>query len=1672
MGFLSDLGQAINEQFGFGENTVTSLDSIDKNGRVANFGRLGDFANKFDQSARRSYIEDGFIRNVRPRLREVIWQEPELTVVIKKRMFSSLIENFRLDLADENEKLFFRASKKLFQNKARAIAIYEKLSKIERISREAGKINSFLLPELLSGFANLEQIPALNNLVDPETRAAIEKIRRVFAFSEPTSFTTWVTDPDGTFISELGEGTGAIEFTTVANISTKSSVKFSEGSANISLEDPYKLMTITNQDIDAAISDATNFFRNSAFGRFTEIQTQKLIEEQKQQLNNFRQSRGASIIRFIVSPNTLISKRVRAIVEAGGLELKFTFNPGFVGFGSGTEVDEDDLLPSTRLGVHGLSEAEARLFQDIIKNIFLLLGFQNTSKSEVKEFNKETNFVRRKMRLHYTGKRIIQPMDVINIFITSRTRIDDKLIQGFELKSKGLSIGQKLDSLVRNINTNLGDLGSFFGGEGNVNSMDEVEKAFIVGADFPTWLWRLFRNDFTRQGAGTAIFVGLIKDVSRSYSDGKYMVNVACEDNAGYFNKSQINLKPAVDVFNSSLYDPLTPFNISFDAATGSVQTSIQPGSQIPELLDENKLILNSEAVRFKTGRFRGDRASEDAHQAEIVELTASGFRNVIANPDGFVYRWKEGIASLTKTERVAPESSIRDESSPRLTASPFAGQDVMNVLSLLVTGQPYNFNSFAKAALANANNLPARDDMQNRDAALTYLDALTDDLTKRNVVWGNFVPFKRLVINEDAFEFIRSGQGDFTTQNLRINSLLQRRAELQDELILRNAGLARDAQSALGRDASGQLLPPDPGSSITDPTAITLQQEVDRLDDEIKRALVQFQTQSERLLQSKPDGQIKIVGDDLTFYPNTSDGESSASDEGRRLDRAEFRRRIDFLTLRRLWKVKANEDINLFIVDDQYDKNWDIQGFERKIQANLKLFDSEYTSIEGQIKETAEILGLEIFADTQGHIQARPPQYNRVPSSVFHRMFRDKDRTGIQVFPQFLESLFFNQVQGLTGRIEIVEDEIRLRATALGINGDRQIQQTLRGAGEFGQEGFVFISDENTGKIGSRSFQNLIQQSKPDLNEEFASGPLKELSTAVADANRPVVLFDAVARERTFERLNSTGFLDADSQNQITKYDEIRTRLKRTKGGNVPSLDKIFSNDRFRRVNRISQLDALKLLNEIGRFVSERQKLVMEASNAIRNLQDGIELNESGKGATASLFPNLNRGKSIPSILEHMIEDEQNHALGPGSGGRYIIRDSQIISYSVSEVPPPHTLVQVNGLFGEGFVDAPQNLRLTSSGGNAVTSAFAVDYDMWRMYGFRAPTSVDAPFFSDPDLQCSPYAVYLLNLARKNILQANLTLVGNEYYQPGDVIYIEDDDLLFYVEMVDQNFNYSGQYQTSLTLKYGHTPGEYIPTILDIVGKILYNQRNVLNSFRSNRFDNANGDIPIGTLIYENKEFGSLIDPFTEQNISALIAGNYGPQNQRVLSNFLLSLTGALNPVGFRRQKVTLQLRVFFSSTRTGDVEENLVTIANSVRNWLRNPEQKSISPNKSLISFDDTQKTGDFRIPEDVVEIITVDVSGETEDSPSASAWSAVRTLRRSNGSPSSEFEPDEGNQESLEQDKLLYKHIIDAWLVFEDVVETDDTSAPGTDNTNQAAQEAQERLEAAREKRTNGS
>jgi hypothetical protein len=195
------------------------------------------------------------------------------------------------------------------------------------------------------------------------------------------------------------------------------------------------MMIITEEEIFKAISQSTGGFLNNAFFRIQESQLQNVIDDLRRRLNSIRHERGASGIRFFINEDSLLFRKVRAVIDEEGREIKFTYDAGLFGFGPVSEIFSGDvgtsgidLDASATEGTNGLKMAndELNIFKQVIRNIFMLLSLQKSTESTDFEFNKETNYVRKLMMLHFGNKPIIQPLDVLHVFFSSRSMIDPK----------------------------------------------------------------------------------------------------------------------------------------------------------------------------------------------------------------------------------------------------------------------------------------------------------------------------------------------------------------------------------------------------------------------------------------------------------------------------------------------------------------------------------------------------------------------------------------------------------------------------------------------------------------------------------------------------------------------------------------------------------------------------------------------------------------------------------------------------------------------------------------------------------------------------------------------------------------------------------------------------------------------------------------------------------------------------------------------------------------------------------------------------------------------------------------------------------------------------------------------------------------------------------------------
>ena len=1661
MSFLGALAGAISDSFSLGENTNNSLDKIDPStGKNVPYGTLGDFAGNFDQSSERRYLEEGYLRIdpfiTNPKQLEILMQEPNATVLFKKKQLSSVGDNFRPDFMDADEKLYYRAMKKLFQNKCNQISILEKLSKIQSVTSSIGNLPNQLLPAVFTLADNLNSTigSSLGGAATGSSlfgaasflSSTVDAVRRLTAFNQASHITSWITDSTIMSPSALGEGTGVIEITNFTELTTTTTTSLDRpGSFSVTIMDPYECMWINEYDIEKAISDATNLSYNSNIYELASKNSATQISDFQNRLNELRAQRGAGSISLHTDISTFtLGKRVTAIFDRIGTELPFTYDSTsaaaiFSGgaLGGGATVAPEYLIGGSIVGSEGLdtktasiitnnitlignaSTSELSLFSSLISAVFGKLSADANAQKSLQTANQFTDYARRKLRFNFLGQSIIQPMDTIHVYINSKSRYDNRLLDGFQDMFAGLNAYQNQNNTLSNIGAGLANLGGL---NPSANLSMEVEKSVFVGSDFPNYLWSVYRDQFVSENEGTHVFAGLVQNVADSWSNaGKFSVSISGSDNTHYFEQGKINFKPGADVFNGSIFDPLTPFKTNFDTVSSNAK------SQTPELLDENQFILGSSQssgspqgsslVKFKLGRFAGQSVNQQGliQDKQFDPLTGQ-INKIFYAPDGLVYKWKEGIGVFTQFGSNQDMNDPTRVGNPAITNDPFAGQDIMNVLSLLIVGAPYNFATYYKAAM-NFDGAGA-DPQSKQNAAHSFLQSLRNDLVKTNTLWGNFIPFKNMVMDEASYVKAIQKTTTIINKNIELDAQIKTLQDLNQQAMMQGAASAFSQQSKYNN---------------TD--FLSLKSQVSTLTDQIQNTL--------NSISAIDDSDIQQVGSDTSFDSSAFAGNSSSSLSP---SRQPLRRQINFLTRRMSYKVRANEDKNLFIVDDSYDKDYDIAAFQSNLTDGIKLYTSNFTSVKQQIQQVAQLLNLEVFCDSQGHIRCRSPQYNKMPSSVFYKMIYQSQTLGIQPFPDFLTDLFTDQLSSLRSQIEILEDQIRLDCAILSIDTDSDCVSFILGPGGASSgtgSSFDFISDESNGQISEIS--DLLSAANPDQGTNAQPQALQTFDTISQTATSTQNVFGNSTKYASIvsflqdNALNSSGIPTTDIPSFLTsdRVDVLVKRIFTKSGQRVDKKDYLVQTvsgavDVQPPIS--SSIDVFKVVSELSDKIKNRQKALKTFYKSLNNAQEFNSLNNlSHSTATDIITHGIFNNANVPEVLEHMIEDETYDDYGLNSGQRYVIRNNQIRNITYSANAPPFTSVEVNGVlspFLTGQDVPPELVGAFPGGGNGLTAAMALDYDMWRNYGFKQAAVLSVPFLSDPVSQCGPYAAMILSRNRKEILQANVTISGNEFMQPGEVVYLENRGLLFYVTSVKHSFTFGSAFTTTLELSYGHTPGEYIPNPVDMIGKMIYNNKDG-GQLIIHRQENSGNEQNVGVI--QTGPTGSSSNNSLDTNG---FTTSYSAQNAQVINNIIYNTQYLINAnqTQGNNTSASIQLRIYYDNSNPADPK--LISFANSIVDILTGGSSGLNSLTQT------TQNVAPGTIPAQWIAPIDTSPGGslvnldDTSDrrSPSQKALDAARNSQSSSSFGGSSVSPDPTAFTSKDAIRSsLFKNIVDCWVTI---------------------------------------
>ncbi len=1129
-----------------------------------------------------------------------------------------------------------------------------------------------------------------------------------------------------------------------------------------------------------------------------------------------------------------------------------------------------------------------------------------------------TAFVRKRMRKFYLGKSVVQPTDGIHIFMKS-----DSLFENDE-DPVGLPLG--LDR---------------FGVDEEI--LRQEMYAVTGDRDFDINLYKTLRdrNAFT----GASVFAGVVEKITDSFNDGFYSLSVTAKNNLWYLEQSFINSEPALDQSQGLLHDPLTPFDLEFDNF-GNIKTVGKDGSAGFQLSQDNIDRLSQVEVKHESGNLRGSTVT----QKNIVNSTAPG--TDIQQADhfpGMLYKWKEGIASVSISMNTSDPTGLffnqgkeaaNNTYGLSITSTPFDNMDSANVVSLLVTGQPYNISNFINDSFVTG----ALNSLANKSSGSSYFETFFNVIQRQNKVLGNFKPLLNgESVNIDTVKKLAYNKVSFQQVDIRIG-------QLEDQIFS-----ARQKLNGLPLNLTGG------DSTLLLKTRQGLEAEMSALRQE-----------QDLLIQ-----QAATLGSDIDNISNNQDslGFSLDPDEREKQIR-DYQFRQLYAASRRIEDVRYNRDVNYFIVGTEYDSDLDIQAFTANMRGGFKYFDNVYDPAINKAREAANAVDFEFFCDQSGNIRFRPPQYNKVPLSIYYELFRRKGQQGVDILPEFIQSLFIDNIT--SAREGIVKCNWNILLT-LGQSGDDTLIHSLNASVSTGEQGIVEylgykqVSSEGNITIADGNVtEELIEFNSSDrVKIDRASPPSSR--TMSNPLTLKVLQTIATGMEKRFGAsrmvINQDDIITKDDDMAVTKRKDLFKKIR------------AFSSQRNVLVKAyLSQLNKLSVsADSIDSYGVDDTVLSAVEAKQDKLMQEIYQVVATGniQGYTRPVISNE---------FQNLVEDDSRNFIGRGSGRRFIIRDDSIKSFRVEETQPDYCRVNVTGQLNFGN----QSFGPSLLEGRTLWAG-AVDFDLWRMYGFKTTAEKKVPFLSDPESQLKPYAAFLLLKQRKKVMTGTVSVMGNEYYQLGDVVYLADRDMLFYVTGITHSFTNGEDFSTNLTLAYGRPPGEYIPTPLDIIGKTLLKQSTSSLSVTKRQLNPDTFYYPLRPTpvvhladIYSN-------DISSQQKMLG------HDSNQGRLINALMNANFAL-----QKPNAVLVISGFKTgSSNDGSISERIELI----KQWFTAPKVMKTGLNsQNLVDF-----TGYSAIPASKIETKTVNVSAKNsetsktdssdQDAIIASDQSIINTIGDSN-------------------------------------------------------------------------
>lgn len=956
------------------------------------------------------------------------------------------------------------------------------------------------------------------------------------------------------------------------------------------------------------------------------------------------------------------------------------------------------------------------------------------------------------------------------------------------------------------------------------------------------------------------VFQGVITKISRRYSQGQFKITINCEDNLQFLSRSRFTIRPALQT--------------SFREARAELDDPIYREVRNQPATDE---LQKTTSIPNYTGRWKTGILSTSAR------IFSSKDENLKAKAEAQGQSQGDTNQAIPETERIKaglPNNYAFIE--------PFLGADPATIISLLVTGMPFDVSSYILNTVFGGSfnkKLPDNNNpKESKDGEIQPsgpIENVRTQILGQLRRFGDFQPF----IDQKQSESPKVSEEN--KKNISIASattLAASIAAFARSYVLTRKDLMQSAYqtiqngiknktgiwSGVNEDNAStilsniELLPTDRNQIKINPNVLGdakidffVKAAIKGIDSgQINAALKEKNSlKLKAFIEDTPQGVIEELLKDSDKYSLNSSSDSSIYFEIIEATNARLRRGIFFklssgnkddlkdlitpkstspedIALRKVIAQLRNTELdedgkfivsgtplqatkpsimfkqknNYLVVSDEYFKSPNLIDYVEKISNPQQHFIDDYKTVIERCKDAANKIDWEFYADTQGHIRFKEPTYNRtllkhlleiknidtIFKSTFIELFKESELNAAQkilIYRKYVNFLEQTKIEALN-RVQFLLQQ----SSQLPIPQNTLAPSALLGLNLQALNILQYIIEED-----------LIPRNR--LREIRALIRLRGISTGKIDSNNEKNL-----------RLTSSD-IKAKIEKEIQQLD-LSTSLP-TAGGNnsdinltsfLPSGDNaktdVFITTYLNQINNPSSsnnnfIDFLKQIGQafLGASVDEEalSKTISE------NIENCISACIAATECINELKITISQlEQKFANVLQDITDEKYIH----------VIPNSIIIDESYNEDKPRFVRIDV---YAQGAVPT-QGQFASEKENESVLWAGAVDYDLWRMYGYFGSEKLEAPFLKTSG-QAVLYAYQLMARQYSKILSGSITVRGDSKYQLGDTVFIEDENIYYYITQISHNFTYGAEFKTTLTLEYGRRPGYYIPYPFNILG-------------------------------------------------------------------------------------------------------------------------------------------------------------------------------------------------------------------------------------------------------------